>query len=142
MALEKLGGTVENWCEAEGRLKRNTLWMAALVALMATALSVAQTKNPASANKAAGKPPAGNIKKGKQLYDDYCGICHFTTNREKKVGPGLRGIYKRGKFADGKKVDDASMRTWILKGGTDMPAFEDSITREQIEDILAYMKTI
>jgi cytochrome c len=82
------------------------------------------------------------IKRGKQVYDVYCGICHHPSSEEKKIGPGLKGIYKRGKFEDGKKVDDASMRTWIEKGGKDMPAFEETLTREEINALIAYLKTL
>jgi len=125
-------------------MRRNSLVLVALMMLMTAALLAAQTKSPEPAKKAAPArvASAGDIKKGKQVYEDYCSVCHFSTNREKKVGPGLRGIYKRGKFADGKKVDDATMRVWIEKGGKDMPAFEESITKEQIEGLIAYLKTI
>lgn len=88
------------------------------------------------------KATAGNTTKGKALYKENCGICHYSANTAKKIGPGLRGIYKRGKFADGKKVDDASMQGWILKGGVDMPSFEGALTEAQIRDLVAYLRTL
>jgi mono/diheme cytochrome c family protein len=103
----------------------------------------AQSKNDkTSANKPAAKPASGNLAKGKALYKEYCGICHYSENTAKKIGPGLKGIYKRGKFADGKKVDDTAMRDWIIKGGADMPSFEGQLTDEQIKDLIAYMRTL
>ena len=126
-------------------MRRTSLLIPALLALMAGALGAAQTKDPKTSAQKPAAPAsaaAAEIKKGKQVYEDFCGICHFSTNRSKKVGPGLRAIYKRGKFANGKKVEDASMREWILKGGVDMPAFEDTLTKEQIETLIAYLRTI
>lgn len=126
-------------------MPRTSLLVSALLMLTAAALAVGQakdTKAPAKKPTANAQQAAGDVKKGKQVYEDFCGVCHFSTNRAKKIGPGLRGIYRRGKFADGKKADDPTMREWVIKGGVDMPSFEDTLTKEQIEDLLAYLKTI
>ena len=88
------------------------------------------------------KPAPAAVKKGKELYDTWCEICHFNESSEKKVGPGLKGLFKRGKFTDGRKVDDASLRVWIEKGGKDMPGFGDSLKPEEIRDLIAYIKTL
>ena len=115
--------------------------------LVTLAGAAAYTGAQSKSNKAPEKKPAastarGNVAKGKAVYADSCGVCHYSANAEKKIGPGLRGIYKRGKFADGKKVDDATMRDWIVKGGVDMPSFEDVLTEEQIKDLIAYLRTL
>lgn len=121
-------------------MRRASLFFALVLTAGACGLALAQSKD--APPKKATLGPAGDAKKGKQVYDEMCGICHFATNREKKIGPGLKGIYKRGKFEDGKKVDDAAMRVWIVKGGKDMPALEDSIRKEQLDDLIAYLKTL
>lgn len=113
-----------------------------LLAVMAGGLAAAQSKNGKAAAPKATLSPSGDAKKGKQVYEEQCRICHFAASREKKIGVGLKGIYPRGKYEDGKKVDDASMREWILKGGKDMPGLEGSITKEQLEDLIAYLKTL
>lgn len=100
-----------------------------------------QTKRPEKKAAAPAKS-TGDATKGKALYKDNCGICHYSANTAKKIGPGLKSIYKRGKFANGKKVDDASMQEWILKGGVDMPSFEGTLTEGQIRDLIAYLRTL
>ena len=84
----------------------------------------------------------GNALKGRAVFEDQCAICHFSGSSEKKVGPGLKGIYRYGKFADGKKVDDKSMRAWIESGGKDMPSFKESLKPEQIDDLIAFLRTL
>jgi cytochrome c2 len=107
----------------------------------APANSLGQKKEPEKKSEPA-KPAAGKAAKGKALYDEWCEICHFNESTEKKIGPGLKGLFKRGKFSDGRKVDDAALRTWIEKGGKDMPGFGDSIKQEEIRELIAYLKTL
>jgi len=54
----------------------------------------------------------------------------------------LRRIYPGGKFANGKKVDDAAMRAWIEAGGKDMPAYKDVLKPNEIRDLIAYLRTL
>lgn len=122
---------------------RNTRLLLATLLLGGAALAAGQAKQtPAPARRAAAAPASSEVKRGRQVYAEHCGVCHFSANRAKKVGPGLKGIYRRAQFASGRKVDDAGMRAWILKGGADMPAFEESLTTEQIDDLIAYLKTL
>jgi cytochrome c len=101
-----------------------------------------QQKKQAEKKSAGEKPPAEKIAKGKELFGTWCEICHFDKSSEKKVGPGLKGLFKRAKFADGRKVDEASLRAWIEKGGKDMPGFGDSLKAEEIQNLIAYIKTL
>jgi len=123
---------------------RRNVFLFLLAIGLCTAYVLAQTKESSSKTKSETRTAknAVQVKKGKAVYQEYCEICHYSTNRAKKIGPGLKGIYKRGKFADGKKVNDESMREWILKGGVDMPSFEDTLKKQEIDDLIAYLKTL
>src|ERR1700683_1450630 len=79
---------------------------------------------------------------GRKVFAEQCDACHFANSAEKKVGPGLKGIYKRGKFATGKPVNDDEMRVWIQNGGKDMPAFKDNITAAELREVIGYLHTI
>jgi len=94
-------------------------------------------ENPA---KPAGAPAAAS--RGAMLYGERCGICHYAESEAQKMGPGLKGIYHRGKYDSGGKVDDASMEKWISNGGKDMPPFKAVLSPSQIRDLIAYLKTI
>ena len=85
---------------------------------------------------------AVEITRGQALFSERCAICHYDQSTAQKMGPGLKGIYTRGKFADGKKVDDASMKLWIENGGKDMPGLKDVLKPEQIRVLVSYLKTL
>ena len=112
------------------------------VALTSASSPYSEQKKQAEKKSASENPSAAKIAKGKELFGTWCEICHFDKSSEKKVGPGLKGLFKRGKFADGRKVDETSLRTWIEKGGKDMPGFGDSLKTEEIQDLIAYVKTL
>jgi mono/diheme cytochrome c family protein len=84
---------------------------------------------------------AGNAR-GQALFNERCAICHYDQSAAQKMGPGLKGIYARGKFADGKKVDDTSMAAWIEKGGKDMPGLKDVLQPAEIRTLINYLKTL
>ena len=103
----------------------------------------AQDKSPQGKNPiiiAQGEPSA--ITRGRAIYQQRCEICHFSASEAKKIGPGLKGIYKRGKFLDGRRVDDASMERWIAEAGKDMPPLKGVLNPSQIRDLLSYLKTL
>ncbi len=51
--------------------------------------------------------------------------------REKKIGPGLKGLFKRDKLANGKKVTDATVREQIDQGGNGMPPYKDLLSDDE-----------
>jgi cytochrome c len=105
--------------------------------------ALAQDKSPAAKNSviiAQGEPSA--ITRGRASYQQRCEICHFSASEAKKIGPGLKGIYTRRKFADGMRVDDASLEKWIVEGGKDMPPLKGVLNPSQIRDLLSYLKTL
>ena len=98
-----------------------------------------EKKSPANGKAGAN---AAAVKAGQTVYNTYCGICHLAASTEKKVGPGLKGLGKREKFTGGDKITDDSLRAWIEKGGKDMPGFKETLTPEQIRDVIVYVKTL
>jgi len=99
-----------------------------------------QSKKPASAGSSA--PSKAALDSGKKLYAEQCAICHFETSTAKKVGPGLKGLAKRGKFADGKPLTDDSLRVWIENGGKNMPSFKGMLSADEIRDLVLYTKSL
>lgn len=83
----------------------------------------------------------GDPEKGKEVFEQ-CGVCHNTDSTEKKMGPGLKGLYKRDKLHNGKKVTDENVLAIINAGGNGMPAYEEMLSAEERADVIAYLKTL
>src|SRR5207302_9036292 len=86
---------------------------------------------------------AGSAARGKEVFQKKCAMCHFAESDQKKIGPGLKGISKRGTFSvNGNKVTAESLKSWIENGDTQMPGMKDTLDPAQIGDVVAYVKTL
>jgi cytochrome c len=95
-----------------------------------------------SGKKSSG-PNAAAVARGKSLFQQKCAVCHYDTSDQKKIGPGLKGLNKRGTFTvNGNKVTDDNLKTWIENGDQLMPPFKDVLEPGQIKDVIAYVKTL
>jgi cytochrome c2 len=83
----------------------------------------------------------GDPAKGKEVFEQ-CAMCHNADSTEKKMGPGLKGLFKKDKLEDGKKASEANIRARIDDGGNGMPGFKDVLDDQQKEDLIAYLKTL
>jgi cytochrome c2 len=92
-----------------------------------------------SAVTAAGK---GDAAKGKEVFEQ-CAVCHNADSTEKKMGPGLKGLFKRDKLASNdKKATEANIRAKIDEGGNGMPQYKDILSDQEKDDLIAYLKTL
>ncbi len=83
----------------------------------------------------------GNAAKGKEVFDQ-CAVCHNVDTDEKKIGPSLKGLYKRDKLKNGKKMTDDNVKAMINTGGNGMPAYADMLSDSERDDVIAYLHTI
>ena len=86
--------------------------------------------------------PAGDAEKGKSVFEDNCAVCHNADSDEKKMGPGLKGLFKHEKLKNGKKPTDANVKAIINAGGNGMPSYADMLSDEERDNVLAYLKTL
>jgi cytochrome c len=83
----------------------------------------------------------GDAEKGKAVFEQ-CGVCHNPDSDEKKMGPGLKGLFKKDKMSNGKKPTEANVRTRVDEGGSGMPAYKDMLSDSEKDDLIAYLKTL
>jgi cytochrome c len=102
--------------------------------ICSSALIIGSTTLPAQDKK-------GDAAKGKEVFEQ-CSVCHNTDSDEKKMGPGLKGLFKKAKLANGKAPTDANVAAKINEGGNGMPAYADMLTDTEKADLLAYLKTL
>jgi cytochrome c len=77
----------------------------------------------------------GDPAKGKAVFEQ-CGVCHNADSNEKKMGPGLKGLFTT------KKATEAKVRHRIDEGGNGMPAYKDMLSAEEKDNLIAYLKTL
>jgi cytochrome c2 len=106
---------------------------------------LAQDAPPAKTTKKTSSAGAagGSAARGKDVFEKKCAMCHFADSDQKKIGPGLKGLSKRGTFSvNGNKVTTEALKTWIENGDSMMPGMKDSLDPAQIKDVVAYVKTL
>lgn len=112
-------------------------------ALALAGIVLAQDPPAKTAPKKSASKSGGSASKGKAVFEEKCVMCHFADSDQKKIGPGLKGIGKRGTFSvNNNKVTDDSLKTWIENGDSLMPPFKDVLDETQIKDVIAYVKTL
>ena len=117
------------------------------MATLAVAGAVLAQDPPAApektSTKKAARASAGSAVKGKEVFEKKCSICHYADKDAKKIGPGLKGMYKRGTFTvNGNKITDEALKTWIENGDSLMPPMKETLEPAQIKDVIAYVKTL
>ena len=89
-----------------------------------------------------GASRAGDAGKGKALFVEQCVACHNAASTEKKLGPGLKGLFKLAKLNNGKKVTEQNVRAQIDNGGNGMPPYKDMLSDREKDDLIAYLITL
>ncbi len=84
---------------------------------------------------------AQDAAKGKEVFEQ-CSVCHNADSDEKKMGPGLKGLYKKAKMKNGKAPTDATVGAIVKAGGNGMPAYEDMLSAPELKDLIGYLKTL
>jgi cytochrome c2 len=114
-----------------------------MAALAAAVIACAQDSGAKGAANKAAASKSGSATKGKDVFDQKCAMCHNADSDQKKIGPGLKGLFKRGTFTvNNSKVTEQNLKTWIENGDSMMPPFKEALEEQQIRDVIAYVKTL
>ena len=124
-------------------MKRNVLILGLAIFAVARALLAQDPPARTSSKKASSHEAAGSAVRGKEVFEKKCALCRLADSDAKKIGPGLKGISKRGTFTvNGNKVTTESLTTWIENGDAMMPPMKETLEPAQIKDVVAYVKTL
>jgi cytochrome c2 len=84
----------------------------------------------------------GPAAEGAMVFKQNCSACHLTDSTANKIGPGLKGVFKAAKFPiSGWPVSEENFRKQLQKPFDKMPPF-GHLPPEQVEAIIAYLKTL
>jgi mono/diheme cytochrome c family protein len=80
---------------------------------------------------------------GRKIYDAECGRCHEAYSTRGKKGPGLQGIFQRKYLAlSGLPANDDRVSDIVRLGRKEMPGYNQKLSSQDIENLLAYLHTI
>jgi len=83
----------------------------------------------------------GDPVKGKVVFE-ACAPCHNVDSDARRMGPSLKGLFKKAKLENGKKVTEESVRSQINSEGKQMPHYQDILSDQEKDDLIAYLKTL
>src|ERR1700687_6194823 len=125
-----------------GSVKSNHL-LVGIAALALCGFAFAQEQPTKKAGPGGAGKNSAAAARGKEIFEQKCAVCHYADSDAKKIGPGLKGISKRGTFTvNNNKVTDETLKTWIENGDSLMPPFKDVLDEQQIKDVIAYGRTL
>jgi mono/diheme cytochrome c family protein len=106
---------------------------------MRTVLSAVACLFVLGANGASAQQTSDNLndvqRHGRQLLAQSCGVCHLSPSLNARTyGPPLNKAAANG--------DDSIMREYILNGTPRMPAFKHYLKDNEIDAIIAYVRTV
>ncbi len=79
---------------------------------------------------------------GRRVYDTRCAECHFAYSKRDLRGPSLHGLFKKQFMTSGIPANDDRVTDIILLGRAKMPAFQNKLTQQQLDDLVAYLHTL
>lgn len=79
---------------------------------------------------------------GRQIYDHDCAGCHNGTSSSGSQGPNLKGLFRKKYLPSGLPTNDRFVEQTIVGGRGVMPAMGDSISDQQLMDLVAYLHTL
>ncbi|MGA8442641.1 MAG: cytochrome c [Candidatus Sulfotelmatobacter sp.] len=80
---------------------------------------------------------------GRKIYDNYCDRCHRPYSTKGKKGPGLKGTFQHQYLSlSGLPANDERVSDIIRNGRPDMPGYSQTLSQQDIQDLLAYLHTL
>ena len=88
---------------------------------------------------AQGKGNGDRTPKAEDVFQQ-CSGCHSVETGEKKVGPSLKGLFKKEKLRNGRPATESNIRLVIKRGGDGMPAFDGVLSTVELDQLMAFLK--
>jgi mono/diheme cytochrome c family protein len=129
-------------CLIQQPSKPKLRWFVFLVAIFSAILAIlsACDVEPHKTDAELGLNP--QQASGRRVYKTRCADCHFAYITSSLRGPSLEGLFKKPFLKNGMPANDARVTDIILLGRAKMPAFQNKLTQQQFDDLLAYLHTL
>ena len=111
-----------------------------LASLLALLVLVACDAEPRKTDAELGLNPEQAA--GRRVYDTRCAECHYAYSKHNLRGPSLNGLFKKQFMTNGIPANDDRVTDIILMGRAKMPAFQNKLTQQQLDSLMAYLHTL
>jgi len=94
-----------------------------------------------------GVASADEIIPGDELFKVRCQVCHNALTHQRKIGPGLQGVYGREAESGIGILNEERLHQWLqnpgaIKPGTRMPKYGQMQDPLQRQAVIEYLKTL
>jgi len=79
---------------------------------------------------------------GHRVFVSHCATCHYANSEQGLNGPGLEGLFRKQYLPSGGVANDTRVTAVILGGRNMMPALGNTLTDQDLADLLAYLHTL
>ena len=80
---------------------------------------------------------------GRRVYDAECDRCHQPYSTHGRKGPGLKGVFQNKYLPlSGLPANDERVTDIIRLGRNEMPGFNQKLSPQDMQDLLAYLHTL
>jgi mono/diheme cytochrome c family protein len=123
-------------------LKPKHAWLVLLSAIILIAVTIltACEAEPRKTDAELGLNPQQAY--GRRVYDARCAECHYAYSTRNLRGPSLAGLFKHPYMKNGMPANDDRVSDIILLGRSKMPGFQQKLTPQQFEALMAYLHTL
>ena len=82
------------------------------------------------------------VASGQIIYENQCAPCHEATDLHLiQQPPKLDGLFRRATLPTGGPVTDQAVRDVILHGRGIMPPFQQSISKQDLDNLMEFLHT-
>ncbi len=110
------------------------------ISLLAVAILSACDAEPRKTDAELGLNPQQAA--GRRVYDARCAECHYAYSTHNLRGPSLHGLFKKQFMTSGIPANDDRVTDIILLGRAKMPGFQNKLSQQQFDDLMAYLHTL
>jgi len=90
---------------------------------------------------------AVDAERGQEIFQARCKVCHNPLTHQRKIGPGLQGVFGREAESGIGTLTEARLHEWLqnpksIKPNTRMPKYGPMQDAEQRQAVIDYLKTL
>jgi mono/diheme cytochrome c family protein len=79
-----------------------------------------------------------SVHAGEQIFLQKCFQCHSVIKGQNSFGPNLNGLMKKPHA----RMNDTEIRGILVNGKGKMPSFQNRLTKQDTDNLLAYLHTL